>query len=163
MAIPVYLWLIDDAGNHVKGSVDVRGREGSIEISEIMHTVELPIDDLTGRITGPCCHGDMSFRKDLDSSSPYLSKGVSSGSKFKEAVFKYYRINVNGHEEEYFRVTLTDCRITDIDSFMLDIKDPLFEKYSHQEYVSVNYSKIEWRYLDGNIIHSHGWNERRTA
>lgn len=41
MAIPVYLWLVDDAGNLVKGSVDVRGREGSIEISEFMHTVEL--------------------------------------------------------------------------------------------------------------------------
>lgn len=49
MAIPVYLWLTDDAGNLVKGSVDVQGREGSIEISEIMHTVELPIDDLTGK------------------------------------------------------------------------------------------------------------------
>lgn len=72
MAIPVYLWLTDDAGNLVKGSVDVQGREGSIEISEIMHTVELPIDDLTGKVTGPCCHGDMSFRKDFDSSS--LSK-----------------------------------------------------------------------------------------
>lgn len=88
---------------------------------------------------------------------------MSSGSKFKEAVFRYYRVNFNGQEEEYFRVTLTDCRITDIDSFMLDIKNPLFDKHSHQEYVSVNYKKIEWRYLDGNIIHSHGWNERRTA
>ena len=37
MAIPVYLWLIDDAGNQVKGSVDVHGREGSIEIVELMH------------------------------------------------------------------------------------------------------------------------------
>jgi len=105
----------------------------------------------------------MSFRKDLDSSTPYLSKGVSCGSKFNQAVFKYYRINYNGQEEEYFRVTLTDCRITNIEGFMLDIKNTFFEKHSHQEYVSINYTNIEWHYLDGNIIHSHGWNERRTA
>lgn len=30
MTIPVYLWLTYDSGNPVKGSVDVRGREGSI-------------------------------------------------------------------------------------------------------------------------------------
>jgi len=39
MAIPVYLWLTDDAGNMVKGSVEVKGREGSIEVVELMHAV----------------------------------------------------------------------------------------------------------------------------
>lgn len=32
MAIPAYLWLKDDGGTPVKGSVDMPGREGSIEI-----------------------------------------------------------------------------------------------------------------------------------
>lgn len=36
MAIPVYLWLEDDGGAPIKGSVDVNGREGSIEVSELM-------------------------------------------------------------------------------------------------------------------------------
>lgn len=31
MAIPAYLWLKDDGGADIKGSVDVNGREGSIE------------------------------------------------------------------------------------------------------------------------------------
>ncbi len=30
MAIPVYLWLEDDGGAPIKGSVDVNGREGSM-------------------------------------------------------------------------------------------------------------------------------------
>jgi len=33
MAIPAYLWLKDDGGAHIKGSVDVAKREGSIEIT----------------------------------------------------------------------------------------------------------------------------------
>lgn len=32
MAIPAYLWLKDDGGADIKGSVDIYGREGSIEI-----------------------------------------------------------------------------------------------------------------------------------
>lgn len=32
MAIPVYLWLKDDGGADIKGSVDVKDRVGSIEV-----------------------------------------------------------------------------------------------------------------------------------
>lgn len=50
MAIPVYLWLTDDAGNQVKGSIDVRDREDSVEIVALMRNVELSTDLLTGKI-----------------------------------------------------------------------------------------------------------------
>ena len=33
MAIPVYLWLYDDNGKLLKGSVDIASREGSIELT----------------------------------------------------------------------------------------------------------------------------------
>ena len=42
MAIPAYLWLKDDGGADIKGSVDVRGREGSIEIVGLTHDVSIP-------------------------------------------------------------------------------------------------------------------------
>ncbi|MEG5332517.1 type VI secretion system tube protein Hcp, partial [Enterobacter hormaechei] len=51
MAIPVYLWLEDDAGRRIKGSVDVKDREGSIEVIEFMHSIEQPIDKHSGKIT----------------------------------------------------------------------------------------------------------------
>jgi outer membrane protein OmpA-like peptidoglycan-associated protein len=38
MAIPVYLWLKDDGGADIKGSVDVQDREGSIEVVAQEHT-----------------------------------------------------------------------------------------------------------------------------
>ncbi|MGU3415512.1 Hcp family type VI secretion system effector [Enterobacteriaceae bacterium C34A] len=93
MAISVYLWLVDDASNHVKGSVDIHGREGSIEIVEVLHSVELPIDNQTGKITSKRQHGDYALIKVIDSSSPYLYKGVSAGEIFKHAELKFYRIN----------------------------------------------------------------------
>lgn len=38
MAIPSYLWLKDDGGADIKGSVDVEKREGSIEVIEFVHS-----------------------------------------------------------------------------------------------------------------------------
>lgn len=163
MAIPVYLWLIDDAGNQVKGSVDIHGREGSIEIVELMHNVELPGDDLTGLITSQRQHGDYFLIKEIDSSSPYLYQGVSSGKIFKQAILNFYRINCNGQEEEYFRVTMDSVRVNEVEPFMLDIKNPTFEKHNHLEAFYLAYEKITWHYLDGNIIHSDLWNGNKEV
>lgn len=163
MAIPVYLWLKDDGGNLIKGSVDVKGREGSIEIQELMHTVDLPIDERTGKIVSKRLHGDYFLIKNLDSSSPYLYQGVSLGNKFREAVLKFYRINYNGQEEEYFRVTMENVRLNEIEPFMMDIKNPRYEKHNHLEAFYLVYEKITWHYLDGNIIHSDSWNRKETA
>lgn len=162
MAIPIYLWLIDDVGSPVNGSVDIKGREGSIEVIEFMHAVELPVDDLTGKITCLRIHGDYAFIKEIDSSSPYLFKSLTSGRKFSKAVFKFYRINWSGHEEEYFRTTLESVRVTEITPFMMDVKDPTFINDTHHEAVLLGYEKITWHYLDGNVIHSDAWNERES-
>lgn len=35
MAIPVYLWLEDDSGRRINGSVDIKYREGSIEVIDL--------------------------------------------------------------------------------------------------------------------------------
>lgn len=163
MAIPVYLWLTDDAGNMVKGSVEVKGREGSIEVVELMHAVELPPDDLTGKITTKRVHGDYAIIKETDSASPYLYKGVTTGKYHQKAELKFYRINNNGQEEEYFRTTLENVRVNEIEPFMLDIKNPMFEKHNHLEALYLSYEKITWHYIDGNIIHSDSWNERKHA
>jgi type VI secretion system secreted protein Hcp len=39
MAIPAYLWLKDDGGALIKGSVDVAKRENSIEITSFSHNL----------------------------------------------------------------------------------------------------------------------------
>ena len=47
MAIPVYLWLKDDGGADIKGSVDVQDREGSIEVVAQEHNLYIPTDNNT--------------------------------------------------------------------------------------------------------------------
>ncbi len=79
MAIPAYLWLKDDGGADIKGSVDVKDREYSIEILGFAHGLFLPTDNNTGKISGARVHSAITFEKEFDSSSPYLYKAVARG------------------------------------------------------------------------------------
>lgn len=83
MAIPSYLWLKDDGGTDIKGSVDVRDREGSIEINGFSHNLSIPTDGMTGKITGTRKHSAVILQKEFDSSSPYLYKAVATGQTLK--------------------------------------------------------------------------------
>lgn len=89
MPIPAYLWLKDDGGAHIKGSIDVKNREGSIEVLSFSHGLLVPTDNNTGKITGTRVHAPLVIEKEFDSSSPYLYKAVSTGQTLKSAEIKW--------------------------------------------------------------------------
>lgn len=163
MAIPVYLWLKDDGGADLKGSVDVKDREGSIEVIAQDHKVYIPTDNNTGKLTGARIHTPFLFTKEIDASSPYLYKAVSTGQTLKSAEFKWYRIDDAGQEVEYFNATLKNVKVVQVAPKMHDVKDPAKEKHNHLEQIELRYEKITWTYVDGNIIHADAWSERQTG
>ncbi|URN99766.1 Hcp family type VI secretion system effector [Leclercia adecarboxylata] len=163
MAIPAYLWLKDDGGAHIKGSVDVIDREGSIEINGFSHNLSLLTDGMTGNITGTRKHSAVIIQKDFDSSSPYLYKAVATGQTLKSAEFKWYHINYSGLEEEYFNIFLEGVKVVGVSPVMHDTKDPTKEKHNHLECVELRYEKITWKHCDGNIMFTDSWNERVQA
>jgi type VI secretion system secreted protein Hcp len=103
------------------------------------------------------------FSKEIDASSPYLYKSVTTGQKLQSAEVKFYRINDAGQEVEYFRVLMEGVRIVTVGPMLFDIKSSYGEKRNHLEMIELIYEKITWCYMDGNIIHSDSWNERATA
>ncbi|RPD93087.1 Hcp family type VI secretion system effector [Candidatus Pantoea deserta] len=160
MAIPSYLWLKDDGGSEIKGSVDVINREGTIEVTGFSHNLRLPTSPLTGKPTGKRKHGPVIFQKEFDCSSPYLYKAVATGQSLKEAEFKWYKIDHYGQEEEYFNIILENVKIVGISPIMHDTKDPEKERHNHLECIEMAYEKITWKHCDGNIIFSDSWDER---
>jgi len=160
MAIPAYLWLKDDGGADIKGSVDVWNREGSVEILGFGHGLHISTDSNTGKITGTRVHSALSFEKEFDSSSPYIYRAVAQGQTLKSAEIKWYRINDAGQEVEYFNMLLENVKVVSICPHMLDVKNPDTEKHNHLESVSMRYEKITWKYCDGHVKFSDAWNER---
>lgn len=163
MAIPVYMFMTDDAGNKIKGSVDVKGREHSAEVLGLHHAVSLPVDNASGKITGKHRHLAYLIEKETDASTPYPYQALSKGKTLKSAELKFYRINHAGQEEEYFNTLLEDVKVVTILPVMHDIKDRTKENFNHMEAIELRYKKITWRYLDGNVIHTDSWNDRKTA
>lgn len=158
MAIPVYLWLKDDGGADIKGSVDVQDREGSIEVVAQEHNLYIPTDNNTGKLTGTRIHTPFLFTKEIDSSSPYLYKAVTTGQTLKSAEFKWYRINDAGQEVEYFNTKLENVKVVKVNPLMHDIKNPAYEKHNHLEQIELRYEKITWTYKDGTFTPIAGTN-----
>ncbi|MGV3347028.1 type VI secretion system tube protein TssD [Enterobacteriaceae bacterium LUAb1] len=163
MAIPAYLWLKKDGGAELKGSVTVKDRVGSIEIKEIEHTIYVPTDNHTGKITGPRVHTPFIFFKEIDASSVYLYKALTTGQKLQSAEVKWYQFGEDGGEGEYFNVTMEGVTVAKITSKMYDIKDPTKEKHNHLERVELRYEKITWNFKDGNLLHDDSWDGRTSA
>ncbi|WP_024549669.1 type VI secretion system tube protein TssD [Siccibacter turicensis] len=163
MAIAVYLWLYEEEGKLLKGSVEITGHEGSIECVGMQHDLFIPTDDTMGVVKGTRKHEAWTFEKLIDSSSPLLYKALTTGQTLIKAEFKFYRINYNGQEENYFTTTLENVKVCHVVPVMYDTKDPDYEWQAHIEHVGLRYEKIEWHYLDGNIKHADSWNARKTA
>lgn len=154
------MWLKDDGGADIKGSVDVQDREGSIEVVGFSHGLNLPVDSNTGKITGTRSHSPVMIEKEFDSSSPYLYKAVSKGQTLKSAEIKWYRINHAGQEEAYFVMLFEGVKITGVNPGMPNAKLSGNSQINHMESVSMMYERVTWRYVDGNIQYTDDWNER---
>ncbi len=75
--------LKEGGGADINGSVDVKDREGSIDII----------------CTGS--HSPFMFEKEFDSSSPYLCKTVATGQTLKSGEVRFCNINDAGQEVCY--------------------------------------------------------------
>jgi len=163
MPIPPYLWLKDDGGADIKGSVDVNGREGSIEVIGMSHGLNLPVDPASGKITGPRSHSAFMFEKETDSSSPYLYKAVATGQMLKSAEVRFYSINDAGQEVCYFIVVMEGVKITGVNPCVPNIRMAGNSQMNHMESVSMMYEKITWKFVDGNMHSRDAGTERVTA
>jgi len=157
MAIPAYLFITEDSSNIIKGAVDICGREGSIEVLGLHHMVSIPTDYATGKLMGTREHMAYMIEKEVDSSSSFLYKALTTGQTLKTAELKFYRINNNGQEEEYFTVSMESVKVVNVMSVMLDCHDVSKAQFNHMEIVELRYQTISWRYIDGNIVHTDNW------
>lgn len=160
MATPGYMWMKDNQGADIKGSVHVKGREGSIEVVEFKHEVYIPTDLYTGNLTGTRKHGPFIIVKEFCSTTPILNKACSSGQTLQQVKLSWYRIDDSGKEQEYFRQTLTNVKVVAVKPRIMDVKDKSKEHYGHLEEIHFRYERIRWEFLDGNIATEDVWNER---
>ena len=154
MPTPAYCYINE---GDPEGSVEIAGREGSIEVINFDHNVHIPVDIHSGRASGVRTHKPAVITKAYDKSSPYLAKALCNGETFDTVKVMWYEIDDLGDEVNYFTHLFEKVRVSDIRSFSPNAKDPDMEHFTHMEEISFVYQRVTWTFEDGALTYTDDW------
>jgi type VI secretion system secreted protein Hcp len=158
MSAPLHLWLKDEGGADIRGSSEVLGRAGSIEILSLTHGLHTPTDGATGKLFGARSHRPLILEKEIDRSSLPLYRAVALGTTLQSGELKFYRAIDAGREEVYFSILMKNVKVVGISPRVPNIKESTSQQRNHFEVVEFRYEEITWSYADGNMMFKDGWN-----
>ncbi len=140
------------------GSSEKEGREDTSDVFEIEHHIHQPVDATTGMATGVRVHAPFRIVKVVDKATPGFHKALCTGQNLAEVSVHFYRIDPSTREEaEYYRITLRQARIVDMQPYMPMSFVPANESYRHMEQVSFVYEEIEWNWLVDSVVEMDKW------
>ncbi|MEO7312914.1 MAG: Hcp family type VI secretion system effector [Chitinophagaceae bacterium] len=162
MALNAYLKMKGQKQGDIKGSVTQKGREGKIMVIAVSHEIVSPRDAASGQATGRRQHKPFVITKEIDKSSPLLYNALVTNENINSWELMFYAPQVRvgegaGAEVNHYTVKLTNARIVDVKSVMLNNKNPELVKFAEYEEVAFVYQKIEWTWVDGGITSSDDW------
>jgi len=143
--------------NGVKGSVEIAGREGTIEILVVKHELHIPTDIHSGRLTGVRQHSPMTVQAAFDAATPYMYKACTEGETFDTVVLSFYQIDDSGVEVEYYTITLQRVKVASVNVIVPQVKDQKNEHLPHMVEYSFVYGAITWTFTDGALEHTDDW------
>ena len=157
MALNSYLQLKGEKQGDIKGSVTQKGRAGKIMVIAFNHEVQSPRDVATGQATGKRMHKPFVITKEIDKSSPLLYTALANNENIISWELQCFAAKSTGVEVNHYTVRLTNAKIVDIRSIMLNNKVPENIKMPLMEEVGFVYEKIEWTWVDGGITATDDW------
>ncbi len=165
MAMMAYAYLKGQKSGQIKGSVIQKGREDSIAVIAVSHSIVSPRDPQSGLPTGQRMHKPYVITKELDKATPVLYNVLCTNENLTEVVLKFYTPQIKaqtgvGTEVNHFTVKLTNANIASIDFRMANIRHPDLVKFAEWEELAMTYQKIEWTWNDGGITASDDWEAR---
>ena len=162
MAMFAYMYAKGQKSGQIKGSIIQKGREDSIGVIAVMHSIISPRDPQSGLPTGQRMHKPMVVTKELDKSTPILYNVLCTNENLTEVVLKFWTPQIKaaqgtGSEVQHFTIKLTNANIASIDFRMANIRHPDLVKFTEYEEVSMTYEKVEWTWNDGGITAIDDW------
>ncbi len=160
MATTAYLRLKGQKTGPIKGGVTQKGREDTIAVIAVSHTVDIPRDPRTGLPTGQRQHHPFVITKELDRSSPVLYQVLVTNENLTEFTLQFYQPSASGVERQDYTISLTNASIASIHFVMPNNKDPDTARRNPYEEIAFVYQKIQWTWNDGGITAEDDWEAR---
>jgi len=165
MAMMTYCYAKGQKTGQIKGSVTQKGREDSVAVIAVSHSIVSPRDPQSGLPTGQRMHKPYVMTKELDKSTPLWYNMLCTNENLSEVTFKFWTPQIKagtgvGSEVQHFTVKLTNANIASIDFRMANIRHPDLVKFAEYEEIALTYQKIEWTWNDGGITAGDDWEAR---
>jgi type VI secretion system secreted protein Hcp len=157
MALMAYLQLKGQKQGDIKGGVVVKGREGTMGILAVTHSITSPRDPQSGLPTGKRMHKPLSVRKEIDQASPLLLSALVNNENLTLYKLDFYQLDKAGVEKNIYRIELTNASISSYDVRQDDLRDPANAKHAVWEDIAFTYQKITWTWMAGGIMAEDDW------
>ncbi len=141
MALNTYLHL-ELNGSPVQGGVTQKGREGTILVTSLDWSF-----DSDANI------GEVKFTAELDRETVPIATGLKNAQAV-DALFDFYQPGsgpTGGIETKVFTLHGTNGRVTSLNYWMLNNKDPNLTRYETTVQYTMSFASIEQTWLNGNI------------
>ncbi|MBI5499067.1 MAG: type VI secretion system tube protein Hcp [Deltaproteobacteria bacterium] len=157
MALNATLKLKGAKQGEIRGSVTQKGRENTILVLGVDHTMLATLDARSGMFSGTNRHQPLVILKELDQATPLLHNALTDGETLSEFTLRFYRPSATGAEENFYTVTLLDARIVSIRFEMLNNKYPDLAGLKERERIAFVYQKIRVSWTTGAIESDDDW------
>jgi len=124
----------------IEGDSTRERMEGLIPVYDVKHSIEVPIDAVTGRVSGTTRYSPLTIVKHVDKSSPLLMKMCSTGEVSTKFILTFFRHGSDGRDEHFYTIELEDALITNIATRNFEEN----KQYQLVEEITFTYTKIIW-------------------
>jgi len=157
MALNAYLRLTGETQGEIKGGVTQAGREDSILVIGMSHSVNSPRDAASGQPTGKRQHKPITLTKPIDRASPLLAHALVNNENITSFTLRFWEPSRSGQEVQFYTIQLENATVSDIRTEMLNNKYPENMQHEVREHVSFTYQKIIWTFEKGGITAEDDW------
>ncbi len=161
MAMPLHLTLTGEKQGKIAGSCDMKGREGTILVYELHHSIGTPAGKNDGLSTSKRVHVPLTIVKETDRATPKIFQALCTGEHLRDVTLKYYHITKYGAEDHYYTVTLEDAIVVNYSPAIPNTLLASSEVYKHMEAVSFAYKKIRVTWEAEGIEAEDSWDTPR--
>ncbi|MFI4920032.1 MAG: Hcp family type VI secretion system effector [Gammaproteobacteria bacterium] len=158
MPMPGNLTLVGQNQGAIEGSCDIEGREDTILVQAFKHTVDLPSNE-SGLPSGKRVHRPLMITKEVDKSTPKLYQALCSGELMTEATLRWYRMDGEGDEVQFFTVMLQNAMIVKLESWVPDVLDKQNASYGTMETLGLTSEVIRWTWVVDGIEYAEHWDQ----
>jgi len=157
MSMLAYLTLEGKSQGAIQGDCTTEGREDTIEVYAIDHTIEIPTDPNTGLATGTVLHRPISITKAKDKASPLLLQAVSTGETMSKWEMSFWQINKEGKQEEFYKITLGSATVVSLRQYKHHQLDEAYAKYKDMEDICFTYESISVEHVTAGKAAEVNW------